>query len=634
MAAGYTVPIGKSGYLLTGEGLDKYDELIKQYIKNHGGGGSGEGHRYNSSLDSLAEGVDHDNRHDLPEANGARSHAEGFGSEANSRYSHAEGYKGRANGQASHAEGTRSKTGLANTANSDSSTEKSCEYTYNSVTYTIEFPGKDAHAEGHNTHAIGNASHAEGAHTYAIGMKSHAEGYETVAIGKHSHSEGRSTKAIGEQSHAEGYETSVKGKHSHVEGDSNHDDYYNSQASHLEGKDNSIEENSTRIQSVHIEGSSNNVRGDSVNIHIEGEGNYIQPTYSARIKSGHIEGEDNYLDNSLLNGDNSVETLRCHIEGKGNAVSGHDNHAEGANNKITGGKAVHIEGYDNEFWETENSTDGYGITCHIEGAHNILYSSNVGYTSSKYSHIEGLNNTANFGSRNVHIEGQGNTTDCQGAHVEGRHNTAHGKFSHAEGRGVVANGRYSHAEGRSTTADGFASHASGKYTRAEGCGSTATGIGTIAKLAGALSCGHYNVEEDALFIVGCGSNKDNRATAFKVYNSEHGGSATLTGHMHAGSFDETSDIRLKNVLGDISLEKAYDLVDKCQTILYTLKNDKTQSPRIGLIAQEVKEYFPEVVTVDEKGYYGIDYSNLTVVILKVLKDIIQRISKLENKETN
>jgi hypothetical protein len=96
-------------------------------------------------------------------------------------------------------------------------------------------------------------------------------------------------------------------------------------------------------------------------------------------------------------------------------------------------------------------------------------------------------------------------------------------------------------------------------------------------------------------------------------------------------FFQDSDINKKNVLGEISLERAYELVDKCQEILYTLKDDQSNKEQIGLIAQEVKQFFPEIVA-GEEGDYTLDYSRLTVVILRVLKDVINRLSKLENKQ--
>lgn len=106
----------------------------------------------------------------------------------------------------------------------------------------------------------------------------------------------------------------------------------------------------------------------------------------------------------------------------------------------------------------------------------------------------------------------------------------------------------------------------------------------------------------------------------------------VTGAVNASEgFFQTSDITKKNVVSELDLNKAYDLVDKCQTILYTLKEDTQNTVQIGLIAQEVQEIFPELVTVTADGSLALDYSRLTVVILRVLKDLIIRIQNLENK---
>lgn len=102
--------------------------------------------------------------------------------------------------------------------------------------------------------------------------------------------------------------------------------------------------------------------------------------------------------------------------------------------------------------------------------------------------------------------------------------------------------------------------------------------------------------------------------------------------MHAPQgFFQDSDKNKKNIISDISLEKAYDLIDKCQTIIYTLKTDETNKEQIGMIAQEVQEFFPEIISEDENGMLSLDYSRLTVVILKVLKDLIIKINNIENK---
>ena len=48
---------------------------------------------------------------------------------------------------------------------------------------------------------------------------------------------------------------------------------------------------------------------------------------------------------------------------------------------------------------------------------------------------------------------------------------------------------------------------------------------------------------------------------------------SVSGKVNAASgFFQTSDINKKNIIGDLDLDKAYDLINKCQTILYTLKD--------------------------------------------------------------
>ena len=101
-------------------------------------------------------------------------------------------------------------------------------------------------------------------------------------------------------------------------------------------------------------------------------------------------------------------------------------------------------------------------------------------------------------------------------------------------------------------------------------------------------------------------------------------------NIYAPAFYETSDIRKKDIKSDIPLSKCYELIDKCQTIIYSLK-DQTQE-QIGMIAQEIEEFFPEVVTTDRDGFKSLAYDRLVVICFKVLKDVIKRLEKLENAE--
>ena len=103
---------------------------------------------------------------------------------------------------------------------------------------------------------------------------------------------------------------------------------------------------------------------------------------------------------------------------------------------------------------------------------------------------------------------------------------------------------------------------------------------------------------------------------------------SVTGDVYATAFYETSDARKKDIKSDLSLDKCYDLIDKCQTVIYSLK-DQTQE-QVGMIAQEIEEFFPEVVATDADGFKSLAYDRLVVICFKVLKDVIKRLEKLES----
>jgi hypothetical protein len=66
------------------------------------------------------------------------------------------------------------------------------------------------------------------------------------------------------------------------------------------------------------------------------------------------------------------------------------------------------------------------------------------------------------------------------------------------------------------------------------------------------------------------------------------------------------------------------LIDKCQTVLFDYKDGAKD--QMGMIAQEVEEFFPEIVSTDDKGFKSLDYAKLTVIVLRVLKDLIKKVN--------
>ncbi len=104
---------------------------------------------------------------------------------------------------------------------------------------------------------------------------------------------------------------------------------------------------------------------------------------------------------------------------------------------------------------------------------------------------------------------------------------------------------------------------------------------------------------------------------------------TVTGNVTCtGTFTETSSRRFKENIVD--LEPTAEKVEKLRPVRYNkIDNEATE---IGLIAEEVAELFPEVVTYNENGQpSGVQYQRLSVILLKTVQELTERINKLENK---
>ena len=104
-------------------------------------------------------------------------------------------------------------------------------------------------------------------------------------------------------------------------------------------------------------------------------------------------------------------------------------------------------------------------------------------------------------------------------------------------------------------------------------------------------------------------------------------SVTATGDIVAYS---TSDRRHKNniqIIGD-----ALSKVTKLNGVTWEWNDDvdavTKQSPKTGLIAQEVQEVLPEVVTERENGFLGLDYSKMVGLLVEAIKEQQNQIHSL------
>jgi hypothetical protein len=86
-----------------------------------------------------------------------------------------------------------------------------------------------------------------------------------------------------------------------------------------------------------------------------------------------------------------------------------------------------------------------------------------------------------------------------------------------------------------------------------------------------------------------------------------------------------SDERLKHNITNI--DNALDLVNQLRGVRF---EDKDGEKYVGVIAQEVRPFVPEVVIEhDDSGYLSVAYQNLVGVLINAVKELTKRVEELE-----
>jgi len=93
---------------------------------------------------------------------------------------------------------------------------------------------------------------------------------------------------------------------------------------------------------------------------------------------------------------------------------------------------------------------------------------------------------------------------------------------------------------------------------------------------------------------------------------------------------QTSDRRQKKDITNLDL--GLKEVLRLQPVRYSWKSDSTSSPKVGLIAQDVRNVVPEVVVGNEsKESLGINYAELVPVLINAIKEEHQQVTELRKQ---
>ena len=221
--------------------------------------------------------------------------------------------------------------------------------------------------------------------------------------------------------------------------------------------------------------------------------------------------------------------------------------------------------------------------------------------------------------------GSGTTASGSRSTAMGYNTTASGNWSTAMGGSTTASGNWSTAMGSNTTASGDESTAMGDFTTASGVLSTAMGFVTTASDFASLVIGQYNSSGSSVtnsatifstsntaFVIGNGADSSNKSDAFKVMFN---GDATVSNDLTvSGDVVISSDARLKSNI--VSLGSTLSKLLQIDGKSYEMKGKQ----KIGVLAQEIQEVFPELVSEDDNEMLAVNYQGLVPVLINALKE--------------
>ena len=96
----------------------------------------------------------------------------------------------------------------------------------------------------------------------------------------------------------------------------------------------------------------------------------------------------------------------------------------------------------------------------------------------------------------------------------------------------------------------------------------------------------------------------------------------------AGGFYESSDERLKDIQAPLTTD--LDKLSQLRKVYFKWKEDPKDT-HIGVIAQDIKELYPEIVTETDEGNLNVDYSKLSVIALDAVDKLNNKCNNLETE---
>ena len=94
----------------------------------------------------------------------------------------------------------------------------------------------------------------------------------------------------------------------------------------------------------------------------------------------------------------------------------------------------------------------------------------------------------------------------------------------------------------------------------------------------------------------------------------------------------SSDIRLKNV--GKPFNRGLNFLSKLRIYNFIFKNDNMKTPQVGVIAQDLKQIYPDAVSKDDKGYYQIRKEDMFFTAVNSAKELYVKLTQLADRIEN
>jgi len=126
----------------------------------------------------------------------------------------------------------------------------------------------------------------------------------------------------------------------------------------------------------------------------------------------------------------------------------------------------------------------------------------------------------------------------------------------------------------------------------------------------------------------------NNCTALATSTTSASYRAYVGGALYAeGDIVAFSDVRKKTDI--VTIDNALHKVINLRGVYYTRIDDPLRGRQTGVIAQEINEVLPEVVTyAADVDHYGVSYGNIAGVLIEAIKEQQLQIEELKNKLDN